>query len=665
MAALAALLGIAMLAVCPSAWALSGAPFKIAEGEFDGPPAVAVDSSGTSYVAWANEASSAVSIHWCVIPAGATACEHSGEVKPSLGAESHVRTTDILVEGSTVAILADAYGNGGDEESEPIEEWTSTNGGASFAAVDSGKSVVNGTLDTDSAAMNAVVLPGSDVLGLGWVTPTSEPTFAAFPLSSSTQCSLKKACEFAGLQPGVTENLLGNPGGSIAAQSGTSAGVLGVYETLGKPGCSSGAFDSAFVFGAGEQGSTNSYNISPGKSDSAWRLPLTAGDCEVEYLAADGGPSGFGVLEDDLAANTTVYHRFDQAHEDFDTPYATVASEGEESPAVSQDGAGGVYATYLAGFRGEVRLAYSYNGGETWSGPVSLAGAGGDDLNSSVSAGGQGWATWKVGEATYVQQFDAADSLVPPTPVTITTTQRSGTAGGADISIPAGTVGETDQATLAGTDVAYADGTTAYGLYSSRSCTASSLVFESPAQSVSGGLAPASQPVSSPLPAGTYYWLASYSGNGSTTEGVKGNDAGLSACGSETLTVTSPYKDLKLKSGKGGAVTIELVPLVSGVESVELTLPTALVASTAKAKKCKHGQIKLKGECRPATTVVGRGSARATAGRRLKLTIHLTGKARGLYGKGHTLRLTVVEAFKPATGGSPYLHDYSLPDRGR
>ena len=162
---------------------------------------------------------------------------------------------------------------------------------------------------------------------------------------------------------------------------------------------------------------SNSYNISPGEPNSAWRVGLSPGDCEVEYPAVGGGPSGFGVLESNLAAGSTVYHRFDPATNSFDTPLVTIAGEGEESPSLSQDRAGGVYATYLAGFRGQVRLAYSSNGGSAWSGPATLAAAGRDHaLTSDVNAAGQGWATWQLGEAFYAQPFTASDSLPPPTP---------------------------------------------------------------------------------------------------------------------------------------------------------------------------------------------------------------------------------------------------------
>ncbi len=257
-------------------------------------------------------------------------------------------------------------------------------------------------------------MPGTDALGYGWVTASGPPTFNAFPLASATQCSVETGhtCPFATLQE--TPPLLSNENGVLASQLGINSGVLGVYETLGEPGCPSGTFDTAYVYGSGLQEAANSYNIDPGKSHSAWKKGITPGDCEVEYPAVGGGPSGFGVVEDDLTRDFTVYHPFDQSKENFDTPETTIGQEFEESPSVSQDGAGGIYVTYLGGFRGAIRLAYSADGGTSWTGPATLDPDADSDalsLTSSVNAAGQGWAVWPDNGSVIAQPFVAADSI--------------------------------------------------------------------------------------------------------------------------------------------------------------------------------------------------------------------------------------------------------------
>ena len=73
-------------------------------------------------------------------------------------------------------------------------------------------------------------------------------------------------------------------------------------------------------------------------------------------------------------------------------------------------------------------------------------------------------------------------------PTAIATTQTSGTTSGASITIPDGTVGEYDKATITGANAGSATGTLDYGLYSSSSCAASSLLLSS-TSTVTGGVA--------------------------------------------------------------------------------------------------------------------------------------------------------------------------------
>jgi hypothetical protein len=607
---LGALFGIIGLALAANASAVSPA-VNIGNLQFGGPPAVAVDSAGNAQIAWADEVLP-YTIHTCTLPVGATACSHINVLTPT-GTE-YIDGVKLLVDGSTIVLLADVYGHS--EENEPEQEWTSTDDGASFNAINEGKSVAEGVLSATTAPLNAVIVPGTNALGYAWVTAGGPPTFAEFPLASPPTCSVKAGhtCQVATLQPG-TEHLLSNPHGVFAAQSGSNSGVLGVYETLGPPGCPSGSFDTAFVYGSGEQGAGNSYNISPGATNSAWKVALSPGDCEVEYPAVGGGPSGFGVVESNLAAGSTVYHRFDPMTNSFDTPFVTIAGEGEESPSVNQDSAGGVYATYLAGFRGAVRLAYSSNGGSSWSGPATLDAAGGSALSSDVNAAGQGWATWQVGEAFYAQPFIASDSIPPPsppTPTTVTTSQTSGTTTGVNISVPAGTVGETDQAILTGTHAATASGTVSYGLYGTSSCTGAAVSTST--EPVTAGKPAASAPITTALSPGTYYWKAAYSGDAA-------NDAGASSCGSEVLTVTPPATTSGTGTSTGTTVTVTITCSGPCTVTLTLTIPTA-----SSARKGKH---------KPKPLILAKGTFTLPTGGTHKVTLHLTKTGRKIFAARH------------------------------
>jgi len=615
------------LAFAASAWAVSGTPIKIAEPIRFGSPSVAVDSTGTAYIAWAHEVVGGEElVGYCVLPASATGCSHSGNLTVAGNKEKddHIERVQVLVDGTTVIVLANLYGV--EEEFAPAQEWQTTDGGATFSTVNSGKSVARATVNADTGAIGAVVVPGSGALGYAAVTAEGPPTFDEFPLSTPPTCSDKKPCPYATLQtPSLNE--LGNLGGVVASQLGTNPGVLGVYETLGKPGCASGTFDTAYVYGNGEQSATNSYDLSPGMPKSAWK-ELTAGDCEAEYPAVGGGPSGFGVVEDDLTRGYTVYHPFDEANHSFDTPYVTIAQEGEESPSVSQDGAGGVYVTYLAGFEGEVRLAYSSNGGASWTGPATLDSITGDShLTSAVGANGQGWAVWQVGESIYAQQFVASDAIAPiisppaPTPAatTLTTYQTSGSTTGTNLSIPAGTVGETDQATLSGTNVGTATGTVSYSLYNDSSCTGTPVLTS--AAGVASGKAGASVPITSSLSVGTYYWKAAYGGNAT-------NFASASTCGSEVLTVT-PAATIEGK-GESTSTTVTLTITCASTPctvTITITVPSSSGKASSARKSKKH----------PKTTIVTLGTGTFTLKTKgpHKLTVHLSKAGKKLLAADH------------------------------
>jgi hypothetical protein len=418
------------LATAAAAWPLTGKPITAGAPLSSEPPAVAVDSAGNAYVAWANtkDVGGALdTVQYCVLPAGATACLRSGTLAPADSA-AHVDRVQVLVAGSTVVVLADVYGAAGEHAREyaPEQEWQSTDGGATFSLVDGGISVADGVINADTAPLNAVIVPGTGVLGYGWNTAGgSPPTFDAFPLSAPPQCSTK-ACSpggrFAQLEPASNPDQIGNAGGDLASQQGSNPGVLAVFNTdfssgpLACPGSGTASFGTAFTYGRGAQSAVNTYNASPGAAGSAWKVAVALADCDVEYPAVGGGPSGFGLLEENIASGATVYHRFDEAALSFaTTPLVTVAAERELDPAVSQDGVGGVYATFLGGGNGgPISLAYSSDGGATWSGPAVLdtntAGADGN-LTSSVGPNGLGWAVWTENGSVRAQQFDAADAL--------------------------------------------------------------------------------------------------------------------------------------------------------------------------------------------------------------------------------------------------------------
>jgi hypothetical protein len=412
-----------------------GTPFE------SGPPSVAVDVTGTALIAWANTKNLGGAnnfVQYCVLPRGATACSHTANLMPADSAQA-IDGVQVLIEGGTYIILADVFGAAGNaaQHYEPEQEWQSSDGGATWSLLNGGLSVTNGILSADTGPLSAVTVPGTGVLGYGWDTAAGAPTFNAFPLSAPPECSKAEGgCPpgFATLEPNTNPDTLGNEPGHYAAEAGATPGVMAVFDTLftnGPLGCSQ-SFGTAYAYGSGNQSASNNYNVSPGQPNSAWKVPLTQADCNAEYSTVGGGPVGFGILEDELGTSSAIYHRFDAATMKFDIPPVTLlAGHGELSPALSQDGAGGIYGTFLAGAGGAVELSYSGDGGKSFAtGVLDANSAGGiSNVDSAVSAAGQGWASWTENGSVFAQPFEAANAISPAT------TSGSATSEGSTVTL--------------------------------------------------------------------------------------------------------------------------------------------------------------------------------------------------------------------------------------
>jgi hypothetical protein len=637
---------LAALPASASAVTLSGKPIKIATAPNALKVSVAVDpEDGTGYFAWANQPASATStVGFCVVPKGATGCAHTGTLTPG-GGEQVIDGVQVLVDGGSIVILADVFGGpvGSTGAYEPEQEWTSTDGGATWSLVNGGLSVADGILNADTGPLSAVIVPGTGVLGYGWDTAEGPPTFDAFPLSAPPECS-RPECDgvkipdngpypFAVLQPASNPDQIGNPAGSeFASEFGANPGVMGVFPTIdtsGPLGCSK-SFGMAFVYGSGNQSAGNNYNLSPGVAGSAWRVAATQLNCDVEYPAVGGGPSGFGVLESDDANGHTVYLPFDAATSKFDKPAATINPKNEEQPSLSQDGAGGVYATYqLGGSGGPLELSYSGDAGAIWESNSIFPNKDGemDLLQSAVGNEGQGWAGWidSSSKSLYVQQFDAEDASPPIKPTKLTTEQTSGSAKGANISITAGTVGEADEARLSGTNAYIAKGIVDYKLYSDSACK--KLVASAGAEPVTYGKPKASAPISAGLAPGKYYWQASYLGDVS-------NHPSDSGCGSEILTVKPPATG-------GGSATATASSVKVTIHCAEPCKVKIAITSGATTIATGHASLSKAGKEDVTMPLTGAGtSLLKSGGGSLTATLKLKTKtAHGTFTTNSTLKI--------------------------
>src|SRR6185437_10064813 len=123
-------------------------------------------------------------------------------------------------------------------------------------------------------------------------------------------------------------------------------------------------------------------------------------------------------------------------------------------------------------------------------------------------------------------------------------------------------------------------------------------------------------------------------------------------------TPNSSYTVQSIKANANGTITIVFVPSQSGTATLEVTVPTGTIArrealAARRVKKCKHGLVKIKGKCRPKTTVSGRVSATGVAGVPLTLTVKPSGKIVSALKKGKTVKLTATLTYRSSLGGVP------------
>ena len=385
--------------------------------------AVAVDSSGTAYIAWQVPTPSLTNtlIDFCKVPSGASSCTPVAIPVPAGGLFFDPPT--VMLAGGDIYVFEEV--DGSTSAQDGLDAWVSSNGGSSF--VEDPYAISN--LDEETA--NPVIaLPGGNI-GNGAVQATGNPQFQANSLASPVQYSAAtEPSPAATLNPSPNSYSIGNLGGQFASQLTGSPGILGVFELIETGPCPSGT-GLVYAYAPLAASTTGAeINLSTGVTGSPW-LPLGGIDCNTDDEAVGGGPSGLGLLETNEASLTkplVEYRRFTPPSTWSAPVTITVGASNQDS--LSQDGSGGVYATWLDNNTG-VNLAYSSTGGRSWYPPVILlsnhdgaVSVGG--LASSVNGAGQGWAVYGVSGREYAQPFDTAAALPPP-PVNTKAPKISGT----------------------------------------------------------------------------------------------------------------------------------------------------------------------------------------------------------------------------------------------
>jgi hypothetical protein len=302
------------------------------------------------------------------------------------------------------------YIGSGNGNRDGLAEYVSSDGGTSFTLQPNAVSYVHGGEGTSGPV---VELPDGN-FGAGYVSDVANPTFQANSLGSPSNDSQATAPPYATLDPSPpTAYTIGNLGGQFASQLTGSAGVLGVFAASGAPCPSSARATLVYAYSPISASTTVAeLNSSTGAAGSPW-APLAKVDCDGTDPAVAGGRSGLGLLETNLAApSSEVQYRSFSPGSGFGAPVTIQKGAAGVDPTLSQDGTGGIYATWVAGGTG-VDLAYSSSGGARWATPLTLlsvpgAQGGIEDLTSAVNASGQGWAVYTENGKEYALEFTKA-----------------------------------------------------------------------------------------------------------------------------------------------------------------------------------------------------------------------------------------------------------------
>jgi hypothetical protein len=650
-----AMSALATVAVLPASALAVAAPIALDAPDNGESPLIAYDpSTQTTYVAWADPHLPGVDL--CVLQAGSSGCEGGAPViledskyegyselnHPGLGGLVVLSGGEAVVIGTPVSTGSVA--------------WASAPGGAAFLSGEHG--LQNGGKFISPVSLyrafgNAVALSATDV-GL---LDDYEDFFSDSPLTAESP-----AIASSNSNPGgqYQRKSLFTDGPEVAAEPAPAPAAAGTDVVVGvgsnessadltPPGCLNYAATGYGVSAGKVSGASKSAGTLNNEGLPAYQLLACSAEAPV---LAQGGQDGIGVLEEEGSGVSGAgsdfqldYHPFvaTATGGSFGAPVelADVTGEvldGVDALDLSEDSGTGVYALWEDG---RTVIDFSGNGGANWGGPVVspipytangvIAGVGGGfaEVAYDYNPG--------TGTQVFLQPVNYQELATPvPTPTTLTTTQASGSSTGASISIPAGTIGETDRATLAGTNAATATGTVTYGLFSSSSCAAATKVFAGGTSAVSAGVAAPSAPVTAALATGTYYWEAAYSGDAH-------NDASVSACGSEVLTVTAATTIGGGASSTGTSITItitcEVVPC-----TVTVTITITESGKAAAARKKHHTK----------TITLATGKFTITSKGTHKLTVHLT-KAGKHYLSAHHGRGSAKLLLSDRTNGATFL----------
>ena len=208
----------------------AGAPITIGANTLEeaSQAAVAVDSSGTAYIAWlAPSTPSDTEMDFCKLAPGASSCAPVG--LPSPTSAQFFDPPSVLLEGGDVYVFEDVDG-ATNADLNGIDEFVSTDGGATFTLT---ANAVSFLPDGEGTVNPVIPLPGSNI-GVGAVVPVGNPEFQANSLTSPLDYSnaTTASSPVATLNPSAPAYDVGNLSGQFASQLTGTMGVLGVFRII-------------------------------------------------------------------------------------------------------------------------------------------------------------------------------------------------------------------------------------------------------------------------------------------------------------------------------------------------------------------------------------------------------------------------------------------------
>lgn len=259
---------------------------------------------------------------------------------------------------------------------------------------------------------------------------------------------------------------------------------------------------------------------------------------------------------------------------------------------------------------------------------------------------------------------------VPPPGPTIATVLSGGGQVGTKITVPPNTP-VTDNATITAPGGLPVSGRLSYLVYSNPQCQGSQV------KGAGGGLTTGSGPASNAmnLSTGTYYFQASYSGNGTLGPAV-------SPCGSEVLTVsapTPPPNSLFIPVGNpqfnpktGQLAIVALFPAAGTATSTGIVQQGATLARAGeaafvkealaeaarhKSKKCRRGFLKKGKKCvNNAPVVYGTTVLTIPSPGTYTIIINPSAKVLKALKAGKKLNVVISTTFQNRAGGAPVTH---------